>query len=150
MRFLCFIAYHLPFRIIYRDGLPYMIRYYLFGRDGEQTSAGLLARTPFNVFLHHLVASDGSELHNHPYPCFSVILAGGYAEERAGSTHSGWNNVRWVSPGQLNVIGTEVFHRLIVPREGSWSLFFSGRKVQKWGFTSASGTFRVASGRTNG
>lgn len=69
---------------IHIDGKPYLTRYYLTG--AEPTPSG----TPEEkrvwgvaVFLHHFHASDGERaLHNHPWPGLSLILRGGYVEER--------------------------------------------------------------------
>ena len=47
---------------------PYLERYYLFLKDRKHF--------PFNVFLHKFLKSDPDDLHDHPWPYFTVILKG--------------------------------------------------------------------------
>ena len=51
---------------------PYLERYYLFLKDRK--------RFPFNVFLHKFLKSDPDDVHDHPWPYFTLILRGGYWE----------------------------------------------------------------------
>lgn len=87
------------------------------------------------VYLHHFQQSDATEeLHNHPWSGFSVILAGGYLEERL--LPDGRIARRAVLPGDENELAAETFHRvdLLTPTLGCWTLFGVGAKVQSWGF----------------
>lgn len=62
-----------------RDGDVYMQRYRVFGwMPGNSGSPGP------NLYLHRFLRPDeDGELHNHPWRwAVSVMLAGGYAEER--------------------------------------------------------------------
>ena len=52
---------------------PYLERYYLFLKDRGE-------RFPFNVFLHKFLKSDPDDVHDHPWPYFTIILRGGYWE----------------------------------------------------------------------
>lgn len=104
---------------------PYLTRYYLFRRSWLPDFAPL-NKLP-SVFLHYFHRGDNDrELHNHGW-LFSVslILSGGYIEERLdGDT----TVTRVFGPGSINVIGKDDFHRvdLINPAAGCWSLFFAG------------------------
>jgi hypothetical protein len=100
------------------------------------------------VFLHHFRDSDQEvELHNHPWElALSLILAGGYAEERrvpdrfaidsdAATDH--WTTVlREVRPGTWNAIRKDDFHRVTLYEHDAWSLFITGKKAQSWSFWS--------------
>ena len=58
-------------RIIY-DRLsnePYLERYYLLFKDRKWF--------PFNIFIHKILKSDLDDLHDHPWPYFTLILKGG-------------------------------------------------------------------------
>src|ERR1700761_128148 len=85
----------LPHRCITRDdGMPYLHRWYLFGEPGglkyfEEGQREMrwwqrpLARLLPCTYLHRFVSSDtDEELHNPPWEATSLILAGGYREER--------------------------------------------------------------------
>ena len=51
---------------------PYLERYYLFLKERD--------RFPFNVFLHKFLKGDPDDVHDHPWPYCTFILAGGYYE----------------------------------------------------------------------
>lgn len=124
-RFLWWVTQWLRVRVIYVDGRPYLERYYL-GRVFDWTA-----------YLHRFVREDSERwLHDHPWRlAVSVVLAGGYLEER-------W---RWLCP-QVGLV-TEVccvtwgnilrgrdFHRIIHVLPGTWTLFLHGRRAKEWGF----------------
>jgi len=115
------------------QGVPYLTRYYLIGKD---TTGG-----KFSLFLHHFHTSDQrDELHNHPWRwAFSLILSGGYSEERIESSRGclyGRIIRRDVGPGSINFIRANDFHRadLYDEERGAWTLFFAGPRSQDWGF----------------
>jgi len=123
----------LPSFTISKDGDKYLTRYYLFLKD----------RTFGNIFIHHFHRSDldlGAEgkglLHNHPFDfSFSIILSGGYFEERRQADNSVLRKI--YLPWSLNFLSKETFHRvdLIDENKGAWSIFFTGsRKNNTWGF----------------
>ena len=120
----------------------------------------------WRLYLHHYLRSDPDErgLHNHPAKNWSMILAGGYDEERivGYGRHGPIYELRRRNPGTIYRIDEQVFHRLIVdldtlepvlqgasPLEPvdmrtfwhsatSWSLFAS-KYIQgkSWGFMSS-------------
>ena len=127
------IAKRLPsFTIPTPDGSPYLTRYYLFGAD----------RKWGNIFLHHFHSSDKDVapsgtyyLHNHPWPwSFSIILVGGYVEERRRTDDS--IEERTYLPGSINTLTDKDFHRVELIGHDGWSLFFTGWRTSKrsWGF----------------
>lgn len=123
---------HFPgtYREIARDGKLYLSRWVLF------------RSVPARVFFHKFYLSDPDEsVHSHPWHwSFSIILKGGYKEERRV-----WNSakndfeivVRDIKPGNINVIWGDTFHRVTLnDNKPAWSLFFAGKRLQSWYFYS--------------
>lgn len=98
----------------------------------------------FGVKLHQFVRSDSdAELHNHPWDwAASLILAGGYSEERrvvSSSDNGRWHDTvqqRFFLPFSLNFLRANTFHRVDLLEEDCWTIFVTGPKVQSWGFWS--------------
>lgn len=111
-------------RIIYdrEEREPYMERYYILFKDRPSWF-------PFNIFVHNLKRSDEDDLHDHPWPYFSLILKGGYWE----TTKQG---KFWRAPGHFRFRKANSFHRLeIEPTVGEvWTLFCPGKRQKDWGF----------------
>lgn len=121
------IASKLEKRITYRrDGKPYLERYYIFHSDRFKFLPG--------IYLHKFLSSDEDpELHNHPWKLsVSLILAGGYTEERRAKDDT--IKVASFRPGCLNIIRDNDFHRVDLDSPCVWTLFFSGNRQQDWGF----------------
>lgn len=120
----------LPCRTIATDNSPYLTRWYVWP-SGPRTVATEGSNLPFAVFLHKFHRGDNDkEQHNHPWDMsVSIILAGGYREERG-------SDVKIFTPGMVNTITKDDFHRvdLLNPTMGCWSLFIAGRNVGGWGF----------------
>lgn len=122
------LASKLPCRVICGEQGPYLSRYTLRALD----DGGM-------VYLHHFHRGDADrDLHNHPWPGSSLILAGGYREERRVSDGLGGFTVepRVYVEGDVNEIGPDTFHRvdLLNPEAGAWTLFTVGAKAQSWSF----------------
>lgn len=138
-----FIARHLPLRVIDVDDEPYLLRFYIAGRAPLQLwphgTKAVMEWLPFTVYLHGFVQPDGDRaLHNHPWSrAFSIVLSGGYDEERRQGVRGDFS-IRRLYPGWINSIGCDTFHRIdrLHPgRDGLvWTLFFTGRKSSTWGF----------------
>ncbi len=124
---------------------PYLTRYYLTGTREDDNAPG---RGP-RFYVHHFHASDAErELHNHPWTGLSLILFGGYYEQRAkiyktvkldnGMTFCvhGPRELRTLRPGCFNFIGLADAHRaeLRDEKRGAWTLFLTGKRVKDWGF----------------
>jgi hypothetical protein len=133
----------------------YFTRYYVFGgpRDWDELSRtdppSRRWRLPFNVMLQRAHRSDDAlQLHNHPWKwCLSLVLAGGYVEERRAERRCACHYPRCdhqlygierrvVKPWRLNLVRAEDFHRIELRESDCWSLVIAGRRVQDWGFWS--------------
>jgi len=108
-----------------KDDEPYLTRYYLFRKPVKWMPS---------LYLHCFHASDEDpELHNHPWDnSFSIILSGSYREEYRDKL--GMVRSRVVKPGMFNFVSADKFHRIDLETEEVYTLFFSGRKTQGWGF----------------
>lgn len=156
VRFLC-----LPLRVITRDdGKPYLERWYLCGEagglkyfpDGQQKMRWWQHAFTWLpcVYVHRFVASDDDEeLHNHPWEATSLILAGGYVEERLDRSEvvldlarafglDGGKDVlkiaRAFKPWSVNRIYANTFHKVSLIEDDCWTLLACGKKVGTWGF----------------
>lgn len=142
-------------RITREDDSPYLDRYYLFGNEPKYFPEPIKPRLgwlPWTFFLHRFRDSDtDEELHNHPWDASaSLILAGGYVEERlvtkyrpAPSLALSFEAVeepyqvvekRDLGPLRINFIGKDDFHRVTLKGEEAWTVFVTGKKAQSWGF----------------
>lgn len=109
----------LPSDLIEQDGRPYMERFFLLGGSGN--APGSKAR------YHHILESDQSAMHDHPWDFVSVILAGSYVESTpAGECEFG--------PGSVLVRRAEELHRLTLPSGPVWTFIVVGPARRRWGF----------------
>lgn len=111
-------------RLITRQGVPYLQRYYLFRSKY------------FGIMLHQFWSSDPDDPHSHPWANVSMVLRGGYHEHFLDGSHFIRNPLSFV----LRSAGE--FHRIEVPEgsEGSaWSLFFRFKRTRSWGFLTKNG-----------
>ena len=131
-------------RVIYarenRD--KYLSRWYLFGNRPELDDHGNTRRESpediesmpsFNIFLHCFHRSDSDRaLHCHPWQdSFSIILSGGYLEERrVGDVVKRQLKL----PFSINVLKGDDYHRVDLLEEDCWSIFFAGKRVSSWAF----------------
>ncbi|MCK9468229.1 MAG: hypothetical protein M0Q49_02325 [Porticoccaceae bacterium] len=122
-RALARISQNRPARVIESGGAPYLYRIFLFRWRG------------WSCYLHHFVSPDAERwLHDHPFDGLSLVLTGGYLEERlAGldwpALSTTTRRVRW-----CNWISARSFHRIAAPRPNTWTLFLHGPKRKGWGF----------------
>lgn len=118
--------------------------------DGRTYLARRRISTPwFRIFLHKMEAPDpGFHLHDHPWNFVSLILWGGYTEEReftsvaserAGHVEAGYRS--WygdrVRYGFLNVNRMPLYlaHRIVeLNKKTCWTLVIGGRRQREWGF----------------
>ena len=99
---------------------PYLTRYYLFLKDRKWF--------PFNVFLHNFHKGDPDDLHDHPWPYFTLILRGGYYEHTPDGCF-------WRGPGHFRCSGSTSLHRIELDSAvDCWTLFMPGPKLREWGF----------------
>ena len=113
-----------------QDNEPYLERYYLFLKDRK--------RFPFNVFLHKFLKGDPDDVHDHPWPYCTVILAGGYYEWVPQFDSQGRKSCEvrhWCGPGHIRVCGADSYHRVeLKPGVTAWTLFMPGPHRREWGF----------------
>ena len=109
---------------------PYLERYYLLLKDRQ--------RFPFNIFLHKFLKSDPDDVHDHPWPYFTIILRGGYWEWTPQFSPDGkkiGEIARWCGPGSFRWAGANSFHRIeLDPSVECWTLFMPGIQKRDWGF----------------
>ena len=135
---------------------PYLARHYVFQRDTVQQAIKKFVGRLFPVkgegveqwfarvldkslFVHEFLRGDSdSEYHNHPWEfSFSLILAGGYREDRLVVKDGDYRVVsRTLRPGMINVIRKDDFHRVsLLDGKTTWTLFVAGRRTgEEWGF----------------
>lgn len=111
---------------------PYLERYYLFLKDRK--------RFPFNVFLHKFLKSDPDDLHDHPWPYFTLILRGGYWEwiPQFNAKGEKFGEIAvWRGAGHFRFCKATSYHRIeLDPNVTCWTLFCPGRQQKDWGFLS--------------
>ena len=112
------------FRVIDRDGDPYLIRYYL------------IRESDLGVYLHQFFDSDRDTwLHDHPWNSGNILLKNGYYEELFDSNMNRYRE--WRNRGYFGSRNATTFHRIIIPNHYKgkvWTLFWRGPKLKDWGF----------------
>lgn len=86
------------------------------------------------VYLHRLDRPDADrECHDHPWSFVSVVLRGGYLEERR-RRGGGWRAREW--RGRFSVAARQYSdaHRIAGIAPGTWTLILRGRDRRTWGF----------------
>lgn len=120
------------YRLIYdrKDDEPYLERYYLFLKERKTF--------PFNIFIHKFLKSDPDDLHDHPWPFFTLILWGGYYEwiPKFDENHNLIGEERfWRGPGHIGRGSENNYHRVeLKENTPAWTLFIPGRQKKDWGF----------------
>ena len=109
---------------------PLLTRYYLFLKERKHF--------PFNIFLHKFHKGDPGDVHNHPWPYFTLILKGGYYEWIPQFYDDGTMSCevrKWRGPGHFRLCSANSYHRIEL-KEGviPWTLFMPGPQKQEWGF----------------
>lgn len=108
-------------RTFYGKGGPYLTRYTLGSWCGWSAHVNVFHRS-----------DEDPEPHSHPWHCASIMLAGGYREQRVGSD---WKlRVRHVLPGMINLLPHGVFHRADLLEGRAITFFVTGPKISSWSF----------------
>lgn len=109
---------------------PLLTRYYLFLKERKWF--------PFNIFLHNFHKGDPGDVHDHPWPYFTLILKGGYYEWTPQFNSEGkmfGQICAWRGPGHFRFCGAKSFHRIeLDPNVDCWTLFMPGPQKREWGF----------------
>ncbi len=134
-----------PYTHIYKNGKPYMERYWLFnpyyvGKADQEASK--YPWFPWNIRLHWIRQTDQDKhMHDHPWNARTIILRGGYVEERQdiaalASGESGDKRFSIPRPaGSTARIRYGMYHRIThLQAGGAWTLFISGPYQGTWGF----------------
>lgn len=81
------------------------------------------------LFLHCFHRGDAEDyFHDHPWPFWSLILAGGYHEHTPAGR-------RWCGPLRFLRRPAEWRHRVTLPAgRRCWTLVWTGTKTRSWGF----------------
>lgn len=118
--------------------------------DDDYVTRIRIIQTPWGgVFLHRFDNPDPREaLHDHPWPFFSIVLRGGYDEERRDThvydpcaedtrTYSYARSVtRW------NHMPLDSLHWISrLHRTPTWTLMFVGRRKRVWGYLDLNGKY---------
>lgn len=139
LRLIHWVARHLPRRdILAEGGAVYLERYRVLG-----WMPGSRWRGP-SIYLHRFRLPDqDTALHNHPWRrCVSLVLAGGYTEERLlGTIPDELGRIgsvigtRCLRPGNLNIILPDDYHRVSeLHGAETWTLFVVWPRTTSWGF----------------
>lgn len=143
---------HLPSN----DDPSYMARYWLFNAYPESSQDRKRWSFPWSIRLHHIKRPDAErDLHDHPWNARTIILRGGYIEQRllkqddptraealrrAGlPTDTKAELTEYFSRfrGQTATIRHNEYHAitsLLDDRLGVWTMFISGPWLGDWGF----------------
>lgn len=100
--------------------------------DGEAYLVRLhLVKSPwFAVMLHWIARPDPQpDPHDHPVTFLSLVLRGGYAEERHRKRGVDHHRVRW-----LNWLRARDVHRITWVAPGTLTLALAGPVTREWGF----------------
>jgi hypothetical protein len=86
------------------------------------------------IRVHEILRSDeGREPHDHPWPYLTIILKGGYFENRYSDAGE-FTGMRWHGPGSIIFRPANSWHMLELDGKPATTLFITGRKSQTWGF----------------
>lgn len=140
-----------PYTHIYKNGKPYMERYWFFnpyyvGQQDQERSK--YPWFPWNIRLHWIRQTDQDKhMHDHPWNARTIILRGGYVEQRlvaalrvyakTGQMLVNDEDVRTFTrrAGDTAKIGYGIYHRIThLQAGGAWTLFISGPYQGTWGF----------------
>lgn len=121
-----------PDFIIQRGGEPQLLRWHM------------LKTRYCGLYLHCFTRDDDDRaLHDHPWPSLSIMLKGTVRELYATRDFNPILNEGTAE--RLHVEGDVIFrkasfaHRILVPGEPAWTLFFVGPRIRAWGFWCAHG-----------
>lgn len=130
-RWLAIRAHRTPYAPITKNGSLYMDRWWLFNPYEPGTYVPKYTWCPISIRLHHIMRPDADgHLHDHPWNARTIILHGGYIEEREG------NNLHSRKPGSTVALRFGEYHRIVQvdPALGALTLFITGKYRGTWGF----------------
>ena len=85
-----------------------------------------------SIRVHHIQLPDNDRHeHDHPWDARTIILRGGYIEERRVNGLP----TRHLNAGDTAKIGAGMYHRIAwLAPGGAWTLFITFRAVEDWGY----------------
>jgi hypothetical protein len=91
-----------------------------------------IVQTPwFSIMLHWLRRADPQpDLHDHPNDFISLVLRGGYSEER--ETRRGYSSSRDIR--FFNIMKAEDRHKILSVKKSTITLVFANKVRRNWGF----------------
>ena len=118
------------FHITGPDGSIYMGRWWLFNAYPAPGEYKGKWQFPISIRIHHIQRADSDRnLHDHPWNARTIILQGGYTEERV----TGGLIER--KPGDTARLNFGEYHRITEVEEGgAWTIFITGKYRGTWGF----------------
>ena len=121
----------------------YMGRWWLLNPYSRETHKPKHKWFPWSIRVHHIMRPDSDrDLHDHPWNARTIILRGGYTEERpairqgSASLLSVTRRVQIIRrPGDTASLNFGEYHRIdYVPPEGAFTLFITSKWRGDWGF----------------
>jgi len=121
----------------------YMGRWWLFNPYSRETHKAKFWWFPWSIRIHHIMRPDADrDLHSHPWNARTIIMRGGYTEERPAirqgtkSILSVTRRVRIIRrPGDTATLTFGEYHRIdYVQPEGAFTLFITSKWRGDWGF----------------
>ena len=90
------------------------------------------------MFIHKFHKSDPDDVHDHPWPYATLILAGGYYEYVPEFNSKGEmiaETKHWRKPGHFRTCSANSYHRIeLDPTVTAWTMFMPGPQKREWGF----------------
>lgn len=113
----------------------YMGRWWLFNPYPIEYESGdkkhRRPQFPISIRIHHVCREDSDRhLHDHPWNARTIIIKGGYVEQREGG------EVIYLRPaGTTAQLRFGEYHRIThVQPGGAWTIFITGKYRGTWGF----------------
>lgn len=122
-----------PYTHIMHPKGVYMERYWLFN-PYQPESSGKHNRFPISIRIHHIcLPDDARDLHDHPWNARTIILKGGYIEQRLVNGNEVVCFERL--PGDTAKIKFGEYHTIEALADGgAWTVFITGKYRGTWGF----------------
>jgi hypothetical protein len=119
-------------------GELYMGRWWLFNpyQPHNDGAGRRWAEWMPSIRIHHIIRPDSDRhLHSHPWNARTVILKGGYREERYVSDNRFARAEYLRQPGYTGTLSFGEYHRISqVASAGAWTLFITWKKLGSWYF----------------
>lgn len=122
-----------------RSGALYLARFWL-SPPLEGAGRGEVPESASSCLLHWIVRPDPDDaFHDHPWDFTSVILSGGYREDRREADDKAWAYTVEQEAAARNLILRDAtdLHRIVQVYGETWTLVKTGPRVREWGFMAA-------------